>query len=72
MSQSAMPIRNFSQSNPDGPGLRDVPALLRRVADTIEAYGDVEVEDLVFHTSVTPGMNDIVITVYFYSKGAKD
>lgn len=65
MSQPTMPIRAFSQSNPDGPGLRDVPALLRRVADTIEEYGDIEVEDLVFHSPFTPGEDDMAITVYF-------
>jgi hypothetical protein len=45
-------IEHFSQSNPEGPGQKDVPRLLRRVADTLESMGEVEVEDVVFHSEV--------------------
>jgi len=48
-------VRSFSQANPAGPGQDDVPALLRRVADTIEQLGDVEVLDLVMHVEVDGG-----------------
>ncbi len=59
--------RHFSQANPRGPGESDVPALLRRVADTLEAYGDVRVQDLVLHSEVTmEGTDWPSITVYFH------
>jgi hypothetical protein len=32
---------HFSQANPRGRGREDVPALLRRVAETIAGLGDV-------------------------------
>jgi hypothetical protein len=39
---------HFSQSNPAGDGQGDLPALLRRVADSIAELGDVRVMDLSF------------------------
>jgi hypothetical protein len=43
-------VEHFSQANPAGEGQGDVPALLRRVADSIDALGEIEVQDLVLHT----------------------
>jgi hypothetical protein len=57
--------RHFSQSNPVGPEQGDVPALLRRVADSIEALGDVQVQDLVLHTDVNEDGDWHSLTVYF-------
>lgn len=45
--------RHFSQANAKGEGQGDVPALLRRVADSIESMGTVRVQDTAFHTEVT-------------------
>jgi hypothetical protein len=59
-------VSHFSQSNPNGPGQGDVPALLRRVADTIESEGDIDVQDIVFHSEVTEGEDDLTVTVYFH------
>ncbi len=42
-------IEHFSQANPAGSGQADVPTLLRRVAETLERLGPVEVQDIVFH-----------------------
>lgn len=42
-------VQHFSQSNPAGPEQADVPALPRRVAETIEGFDAVEVQDIVFH-----------------------
>lgn len=39
-------VRHFSQANPQGPGQGDVPALLRRIADTISEHGEIEVQDV--------------------------
>lgn len=59
-------IRHFSQSNPEGPGKGDVPALLRRVADSIEALGEVEVYDITFSSVVgVEGEDDLMMTVYY-------
>jgi hypothetical protein len=43
---------HFSQANPEGPEQGDVPALLRRVADTLEGYGASRVQDLVLRNHV--------------------
>lgn len=59
-------VFHFSQSNPEGPGQGYVPALLRRVADSIEALGDVDVQDITFSSEVTEGEDDVSVTVYYY------
>lgn len=56
---------HFSQSNPEGPGQGDVAALLRRVADSLDDLGDVDVQDIAFHTAVTAGEDDLTMTVYY-------
>lgn len=61
----SFPARHFSQANPLGPGQDDVPALLRRVADSIEGLGRVWVQDLVLHNETTADGNWYSITVYF-------
>jgi hypothetical protein len=59
-------VEHFSQANPAGKDQGDVPALLRRVAGSIEALGEVEVEDLVMHTEVTENGDWHSLTVYFH------
>jgi hypothetical protein len=59
-------VEHFSQANPAGEGQGDVPALLRRVADSIDALGQVEVQDLVLHTEVTENGDWHSLTVYFH------
>jgi hypothetical protein len=58
-------IRHFSLANPVGTDRGDVPALLRRVADHLETFGEVEVQDLVMGTEVTDDGLVHDITVYF-------
>ncbi|WP_328614693.1 hypothetical protein OHS18_43210 [Amycolatopsis sp. NBC_00355] len=58
-------IRHFSQSNVAGPGQGDVAALLRRVADSLDELGDVQVQDITFHSEVTGGKDDLTMTVYY-------
>ncbi|WP_369223285.1 hypothetical protein AB5J52_20025 [Streptomyces sp. R39] len=60
-------IKHFSQANPAGVGQNDVPALLRRVADSIEGLGPVEVQDLVMHTEITGDGPWPSLTVYFHN-----
>ena len=50
--RDAYTIFHFSQSNPQGSDQGDVPALLRRVADSIAELGDVEVQDITFGTEL--------------------
>ena len=56
---------HFSQANPAGPGQDDIPALLRRVAESVEAIGPVKVHDLILHTEVTDSGPWSSLTVYF-------
>jgi hypothetical protein len=39
---------HFSLANPEGPGRGDVPRFLRRLADTVEECGNIEIQDTVF------------------------
>jgi hypothetical protein len=57
---------HFSQSNPTGTGQGDVPALLRRVAESIEALGPVLVEDITFSSEPTADERDLCMTVYYH------
>ena len=59
-------IRHFSQANPKGLGQNDVPALLRRVADSIEELGPIRVHDIVLHEEITEGGPWPSLTVYFH------
>jgi hypothetical protein len=58
-------ISHFSQSNPAGEGQGNVPALLRRVADTLEGLGDVTVQDITFSSQVTEDEDELMMTVYY-------
>ncbi|GAA1879791.1 hypothetical protein [Lapillicoccus jejuensis] len=67
MAEDERSICHFSQSNPMGPEGFTVPALLRRVADSIEALGGVQVQDLTFHHEVTTtGQDDFSMTVFYH------
>lgn len=46
-------MRHFSQANPTGPGCDSLPALLRRLADSIDALGPVEIQDVVISSEAT-------------------
>ena len=58
-------VEHFAQSNPRGPGAGDVPALMRRVADSIEQLGAVIVHDVVLHNEVTAEGSWYSFSVYF-------
>lgn len=45
-------IKHFSQANPAGPGQDNVPALLRRTADSIEQRPGIKIQDVVLHSSL--------------------
>lgn len=59
------PIRRLVQANPKGPGQGDVPALLRRVADTLAGLGAVEVTGLSLENQPTEDGPWSTVTVYF-------
>jgi hypothetical protein len=61
-------VLHFSQSNPSGTGQGDVAALLRRVADTIDSFGDIQVQDITFHSEVDDGEDDLTMTVYYHAE----
>jgi hypothetical protein len=54
---SSWSVRHFSQASPQCHGHDDVPALLRRLADSIERLGPVEVHDIGFHDEVNADSN---------------
>lgn len=56
---------HFSQGNPEGPGQDDVVALLRRVADSLEEIGPIDMRDLVLHTNLNDYGEHYFLTVYF-------
>jgi hypothetical protein len=61
-------IAHFSQSNSKGPEQGDVPALLRRVAASIEELGTAEVQDITFHSEDEDGGESWpYMTVYFHA-----
>jgi hypothetical protein len=57
---------SFTQNNPEGEGQGNVPALLRRIADTLEELGPVEVMDVVYHPHITGDGDWPNMTVYFH------
>lgn len=59
-------VLHFSLSNPAGEGQGDVAALLRRVAESLDELGDVDVQDITFQTAVTDGEDDLTVTVYYH------
>jgi hypothetical protein len=57
---------HFSQANPRGKEQDSVPALLRRVAETLDEFGNVQVFDLVLHSEITSdGESWPSLTVYY-------
>jgi hypothetical protein len=56
---------HWSLGNPAGPGQDDLPRLLRRVADALEAEGPIEVLDLVVHNEITADGDWYSVTVYY-------
>jgi hypothetical protein len=59
-------VHHFSQANPAGPGCDNAPALLRRLADSIEALGPVEVQHIVIESEMTEHGEWRSGTVYYH------
>lgn len=57
---------------PHGPLHADVPALLRRVADSIADLGDVDVQDLTFRSELDDGEPWPAVTLYYHRREAGD
>lgn len=64
MSDPIYDCKHFSQKNPKGPGQGDVPALLRRVADTLETMDAGTVLDITFNLDVDENGTWPGLTVY--------
>jgi hypothetical protein len=67
VTDTGWPVQHFSQANPAGGGQESVPALLRRVADTLDELGSVvTVQDVVFHSELDDDARwRPTVTVYF-------
>jgi hypothetical protein len=63
--QTSWTIEYFAQTNPAGDDQDDVPALLRRVADSVEKLGSIDVIDIILHTEITDTVDRPSLTVYF-------
>jgi hypothetical protein len=63
--------QHFSLALPKGRGQESIPNLLRHLANALEAEGNIEVRDIVFHTDETDenGGEWPTCTVYFTKKG---
>ena len=60
--------RHFAQSTSEG-----VPALLRRVADSVESLGEVSVQDITYQAEITEdGDTRHTMTVYFHEGEGAD
>jgi len=59
-------IHHLSRANARGPHQGDVPGMLRRVAESIEALGNVTVQDITFENEVTDEGLWPSMTVYFH------
>jgi len=64
-------VYHFSQSNPAGEGQGDVAALLRHVADSLKALGNVQVQDVTFSSQPTDGEADLSIAVYYHREAPR-
>ena len=62
-------MHHFAQANPRGRDQDSVPALLRRVADTIDTIDQIEVMDLVLHNEITAEGDWYDIVVYYLLPG---
>jgi hypothetical protein len=58
-------VDRLVQANPKGPGQGDLPALLRRVADTLAGLGPVDVTDLSLERQPTEDGPWYSLSVYF-------
>jgi hypothetical protein len=58
--------QHFSLNNPQGEDQGDVPMLLRRLANTLEELGRIEIRDLVLHNDTDDdGDPWPFVTVYY-------
>lgn len=63
-------IQSFSLALPEGGDRSDVPALLRHLANNLEEFGPVAVQDITFETEVTADGFVCSFTVYFHPRKA--
>ena len=59
-------VHHFTQANPVGADGDGIPALLHRVAQTIETLGEVDVVDMTFRTESPADGDWASMTVYYH------
>lgn len=66
-------VCHFGQANPVGPDRGNLPALLRRVADSLEELGDIDVSDICLHNDFDPdGERHPSLVVYYWPRTEAD
>jgi len=65
-------VQHFSLALPEGTDRSDVPALLRSLADHLEARGAIEVHDVVMGSENTAEGPVPHFTVYFHPKDGSE
>jgi hypothetical protein len=58
-------VQHFTQANPMGSG-QGIPDLLRRVAQTLESLGGVDVVDITFRSDIADDGDWAAMTVYYH------
>ena len=70
--EAGWPVLHFAQANPTGEGQGNVAALLRRVADTLEGLGDVDILDIVFTVTASWPEDEVSARVYYCVRDVED
>ena len=63
-------VNHFSQANPRGPNQADMAALLRRVANTLDHLGPVDVDDITLAMEMNEDGRRPRLTVFFHPREA--
>jgi hypothetical protein len=62
------PVFHFALTNPHAETEREVAAILRQAADSIEELGDVDVLDITFLSEPADNMDSLLRVVVYYTR----